>query len=303
MLRDIESLGWNAVTSMSDDLRRLSFTLEDTSKRSHDVIITLPETYPDGIPQCQLALPDKVDFQWKKSNSLHAILNELRAVLDRYDAVWSVLEDMDRHCVVIDPTKPTFEHNYRRIYLRKGTGGDEWVENQCSLMYTVNLERPFAMGELLLVGPTAQKEELERQMNAHIRDWCDCRSGVSARRMDVVPRINIETLLQISLPEPSETSISQYEIECAICYSCRFARLFTRRYKLEDHGKTFLPDKSCPNEKCGRVFHYTCLLDMMRSNPTTKQSFNTLYGYCPYCQTPISIATNEGFVCRVCLTE
>ena len=125
MLRDIESLGWNAVTSMSDDLRRLSFTLEDASKRSHDVTITLPETYPDGIPQCQLALPDKVDFQWKKSNSLLAILNELRAVLDRYDTVWSVLEDMDRHCVVIDPTKPTFEHNYRRIYLRKGVNGDK----------------------------------------------------------------------------------------------------------------------------------------------------------------------------------
>ena len=73
-----------------------------------------------------------------------------------------------------------------------------------------------------------------------------------------------------------------------------------RRYQLEYHGKTVLPDKSCPNEKCARVFHYSCLLDMLRSNPTTKQSFNTLYGCCPYCQTPLSLNLGEGLFSRVC---
>ena len=72
------------------------------------------------------------------------------------------------------------------------------------------------------------------------------------------------------------------------------------RYQLEYHGKTILPDKSCPNEKCSRVFHYSCLLDMLRSNPTTKQSFNTLYGCCPYCQTPISLNLGEGMLSFVC---
>ena len=42
------------------------------------------------------------------------------------------------------------------------------------------------------------------------------------------------------------------------------------------------------------MFHYSCLLEMLRSNPTTKQSFYTLYGNCPYCQSAITIRLDEG---------
>ena len=37
--------------------------------------------------------------------------------LAKFDSVWNTLEDFDKHCVVIDPMKPTFQHNYRRLYL------------------------------------------------------------------------------------------------------------------------------------------------------------------------------------------
>ncbi|OAO11909.1 E3 ubiquitin-protein ligase [Blastocystis sp. ATCC 50177/Nand II] len=264
VLHDIESLGWNNISSISDTLQRITIVVPDPSNRSHDVTITLPASYPDGTPQCQLGLPQKVAFQWKRTNPLSSILSAVRSIINRFDDVWSVLEDLDKHCIVIDPTNPTFEHNYRRIYL----------QNQCSMMYTVNVEKPFAMGEMLIVGPAAQKEVFEKRLNEHLREW----------DMSVLPRVNMEHMLQLTFPQPSQTDASQYEIECAICYS----------YQLEYHGKTVLPDKSCPNEKCARVFHYSCLLDMLRSNPTTKQSFNTLYGCCPYCQTPLSLNLGEG---------
>ena len=140
-------------------------------------------------------------------------------MINRYDDVWNVLEDIDKHCIVIDPTNPTFEHNYRRIYLRSPFVNASRVENQCSLMYTVNVEKPFAMGEILIVGPTAQKEVLEKQLNEHLREWWERRRVVMIRDMGVFPRSNMEHLLQLTFPQPSQADVSQYEIECAICYS------------------------------------------------------------------------------------
>ena len=37
--------------------------------------------------------------------------------------------------------------------------------------------------------------------------------------MNVLPRVNMEHMLQLTFPQPSQTDASQYEIECAICHS------------------------------------------------------------------------------------
>ena len=44
-------------------------------------------------------------------------MHTVSEALAKFDSVWSTLEDFDKHCVVIDPIKPTFQHNYRRLYL------------------------------------------------------------------------------------------------------------------------------------------------------------------------------------------
>ena len=71
-----------------------------------------------GHPVCKLSIPEDTPFRWKESNTLAEILDEVQSKLSSYDQVWSVLEDIDKHCVVIDPSKPTFQHFHRRIYLR-----------------------------------------------------------------------------------------------------------------------------------------------------------------------------------------
>lgn len=42
----------------------------------------------------------------------------MKEVLKEYNEVWNVLEDFDKNCIVLDPSKPTFSHSYRRLYLR-----------------------------------------------------------------------------------------------------------------------------------------------------------------------------------------
>lgn len=117
LLRDLEEFGWSRVSSVSDSLQRFTLTIQDPSRRSHEVMVTLPATYPQGTPSCQLALPESFPFHWTSSNSIRDIVSAVSEALAKYDSVWSVLEDFDKHCVVIDPMKPTFQHNYRRVYL------------------------------------------------------------------------------------------------------------------------------------------------------------------------------------------
>lgn len=103
------------------------------------------------------------------------------------------------------------------------------LENQCSLLYTANTEQPFAIGEWRFLGPTNHTSTYEQRVNKNLAQWDSTR----------LPRENMECILECSFPTPSEASSSQYEIECAICYS----------YQLDVQGRTLLPEKMCPNEK------------------------------------------------------
>lgn len=118
LLRDIDESGWNSIVSISNSLQQITVSVNDPSNRSHDVVIELPSSYPQGHPMCKLAIPKERDFVWKEQNTFRDILTEIGSVLSGFNDVWNVLEDIDKHCIVMDPSTPTFHHAYRRIYLR-----------------------------------------------------------------------------------------------------------------------------------------------------------------------------------------
>ncbi|CAJ0639119.1 10746_t:CDS:2 [Entrophospora sp. SA101] len=66
-------------------------------------------------------------------------------------------------------------------------------------------------------------------------------------------------------------ALADYEIECGICYT----------YHLESS----IPEYSCNNSKCGRLFHQICLSEWLRSISSINQTFNlVLTRNCPYCE-------------------
>lgn len=117
-MHDIEELGWNEIQSVNKSLQQLTISIKDPSNRPHEIIITLPATYPKGTPTCTIALPKERTIKWKEENSIQDIIIIMKEVLKEYNEVWNVLEDFDNHCIVLDPSKPTFSHSYRRLYLR-----------------------------------------------------------------------------------------------------------------------------------------------------------------------------------------
>lgn len=101
-------------------------------------------------------------------------------------------------------------------------------------------------------------------------------------------------------------------MECAICYTyaLEVTNKVDKRITHSDHlndgqrdrlvdnkidGNLMIsvPDQTCRYEKCGRSYHHACLLDWLRSLPSTRNSFGTLFGSCPYCQQSISVLANR----------
>ena len=117
LLHDIEELGWEHIQYIDDSLQSITVRLQDNSNRFHDVSISFPPSYPRGQPVCTLSIPKERVIHWKEENSLQSVVGEVQTVLNEFDLVWKVLEDIDKNCIVIDPAKPTYQQVYRRIYL------------------------------------------------------------------------------------------------------------------------------------------------------------------------------------------
>ena len=83
----------------------------------------------------------------------------------------------------------------------------------------MNCEKPFAIGEWKLLGPTQHTSVFEQRINKNLSLWYVIAHPIIERDGSRYPRENLERVLDFSFPSPSEASSSQYEVECAICYT------------------------------------------------------------------------------------
>ena len=89
-----------------------------------------------------------------------------------------------------------------------------------------------------------------------------------------MPRVNLENVLRMQFPSKELRNDEDFALECGICYSASLDGV--------------VADRVCELEQCGRPFHNSCLFEWLQSNPSARQSFNTVFGQCPYCSQPIT---------------
>uniref|UniRef100_A0A452F7L4 FA complementation group L n=1 Tax=Capra hircus TaxID=9925 RepID=A0A452F7L4_CAPHI len=80
---------------------------------------------------------------------------------------------------------------------------------------------------------------------------------------------NLKDVLEIDFPARAILEKSDFSMDCGICYA----------YQLDGA----IPDQVCDNSQCGQSFHYICLYEWLRGLLTSRQSFNIMFGECPYC--------------------
>ncbi|GAB5569634.1 E3 ubiquitin-protein ligase FANCL [Prionailurus iriomotensis] len=80
---------------------------------------------------------------------------------------------------------------------------------------------------------------------------------------------NLKDVLEIDFPARTNLEKSDFSMDCGICYS----------YQLDGA----IPDQVCDNPQCAQPFHQICLYEWLRGLLTSRQSFNIIFGECPYC--------------------
>ena len=78
----------------------------------------------------------------------------------------------------------------------------------------------------------------------------------------------------------------EYVTECGICYSIDGGSGNT---DTDTDAEAHLPDQVCPNAHCGKMFHKHCLVEWLHAVPSSRSSFGTIFGSCPYCCDRLSV--------------
>jgi E3 ubiquitin-protein ligase FANCL len=276
LVSELDAVGWGLLVSVSPALDELQLQIEDAAGRAHVLELAIPSDYPRSPPRARASLPVPFELRWTSdasttaeaaaaaaaagqsplSHSLCNAIAQFRAALARHQQLWDVLDDLDAHTWVLEPKNPTRDCATRRIAI-----GDH-----CSLQLEVHIGAPTSLPELQFLGADRVIAPLRQALNANLSRWSPERSV----------RLNLAAVLERDFPTrqlAAETgSADDYSVECAICYS----------YHLDGA----VPECAC--DGCSKPFHKACLTEWLRALPTTQQSFNRLFGECPYCGHPIA---------------
>ncbi|KAL1529355.1 hypothetical protein AB1Y20_000307 [Prymnesium parvum] len=271
VIAELDGLGWSVLLSLSPALDEVELLQRDDAGREHAITMILPSEYPRLEPRTRTALPAPFEISWPRAAttgrpeySLAAVMSQFKRELQKHQLLWDILDDFDANTWVLEPLHPTRDCVMRRIAL----------SGNCSLQISLHVGAPTSLPELLFLGADRILRPLREALNSNLGVW-SVQRGV---------RENLQDVLQTQFPSRPQTALGEgdaYTTECAICYNYR---------SLDDT----VPECAC--DACGKPYHGTCLNEWLRSLPTTQQSFNRLFGECPYCSRPIAV---EMFADRI----
>ncbi|CAH1792405.1 unnamed protein product [Owenia fusiformis] len=255
IVTDIEELGWDKLTSVDTEFRVLQLTAKDNAMREHTFKIELTNQYPVEAPRCTFDLPISFTPHWNQNACLKDIYNQFILQLEHFSEFWDDLDEVDKNTWILEPERPTRSAVYRRIA----------CGNNASLSLTVDPLHPRLLPECRFLGPDHVIQEFRDSMNSNLDQW----------NPDTSLLENLQTLLGRKFPSPSNSKKEDFSTECGICYA----------YRLE----TQIPDQVCDDNRCKQPFHQTCLFEWLKALPSSRQSFNVVFGECPYCNKPITV--------------
>ncbi|XP_061694033.1 E3 ubiquitin-protein ligase FANCL [Syngnathoides biaculeatus] len=255
LILEMETLGWDKLLFIDTQFQMLKIKAEDSSGRLHILRINLKPKHPTEAPECSADLPIPLLLKWTPQSSLNDLHSQFLVVIEALTEFWDILEEIDTKTWVLEPEKPSLSDTMRRIV----------IGNNVSIKVEVDPRHPKMLPECCLLGAEHVVTPLRNKLNANMHLW-NPDSGVLQ---------NLQDVLEIEFPSPATHEKSMFNVECGICYS----------YRLE----AAIPDQVCNDPRCGQPYHQVCLYEWLRVLPASRQSFNTVFGECPYCSKPITV--------------
>ncbi|KAM4042734.1 E3 ubiquitin-protein ligase FANCL [Anomaloglossus baeobatrachus] len=255
LVKDIEDLGWDKLLFVDNEFSTIKLKIEDSSGREHVIIVRLGTRYPYKAPDCCVDLPVAFSISWTPQSSLQDIYNQVFSTLESLKGFWDTLDEIDTKTWVLEPEKPTRGATMRRIA----------IGNNVSITIDLNPRHPTMLPECYFLGADHVVQPLKDKLNSNVHLW-DPETGLLQ---------NLKDILETDFPSKSDFEKSDFTMDCGICYA----------YRLD----SAIPDQVCDDPHCAQPFHQACLYEWLNGLPSSRQSFNIIYGECPYCTKPITL--------------
>ncbi|XP_026046445.1 E3 ubiquitin-protein ligase FANCL [Astatotilapia calliptera] len=255
LISEMETLGWDKLLFIDTEFRMLRLKAEDSAGRQHILTVKLKSKHPAETPECSADLPVPLAINWTAQSTLEQLHSQFLLVLESLSEFWDVLDEIDSKTWILEPEKPCHSDTTRRIA----------IGNNVSIKVEVDPRHPKMLPECCLLGAEHVVTPLRNKLNANMHLWNPDSSVLH----------NLQDVLEIEFPSPATHEKSSFNLECGICYS----------YRLE----AAIPDQVCNDPRCGQPFHQTCLYEWLRALHSSRQSFNIVFGECPYCSKPITV--------------
>ncbi|XP_031841771.1 E3 ubiquitin-protein ligase Fancl isoform X2 [Nomia melanderi] len=209
-------------------------------------------------------LPEIPSFGPFKKNlsTLMIARNKFKLQVEMLEATWLNLQQIDKHCWVLDPLQPKPCHLYRRIFLTQAL----------SMFIKIDPLYSRDLPEIKFMGSETEVELQRDLMSKNVHNWNPNYNIVENLMMllniDIFPK-------EVKQEYIKDENAIVTDKECCICYSMVL-------------DNEILPDKICNNEKCRRHFHTPCLLQWLQAVPGNHSVFGHIHGTCPHCEENIS---------------
>ncbi|XP_065256594.1 E3 ubiquitin-protein ligase FANCL [Emys orbicularis] len=255
LVRDIETLGWNKVVYVDTGLNTIKLKGEDSCGRQHLITLKLNAKYPAEPPDCCVDFPVEFAISWIPQSSLVDIYNQFLAALESLKEFWNAMDEIDEKTWVLEPENPTRSATMRRIA----------IGNNVSINLEVDPRHPTMLPECYFLGADHVVNPLRTKLNNNMHLWDP----------DITLLQNLKEVLETDFPSRAVLEKTDFTMDCGICYA----------YRLDGA----IPDQVCGDSRCGQPFHQACLFEWLQGLPSSRQSFNVIFGECPYCNKPISV--------------
>ncbi|KAH9496141.1 hypothetical protein Btru_012151 [Bulinus truncatus] len=254
ILEQIQELGWNRLVNIDQNFSFIELAHKDEAGRLHKLKIWLNKQDTTVRPILETQLPEALSFIWSAKTRIAHIFQEFEVAVNMYQSFWNMMKEIDDNCLILEPKQPNFSSTYRRLA----------INSSISLQITVNCRQPMTFPKCKFLGDHSASSEFRETLNVNLHRWDVDRSLLK----------NLQEVLDVDFPGPTDTKIEEVKVECGICYS--------------HHQNHEIPDIVCEDKRCSHTFHQTCLYEWLR-NLNARQNLNTLFGECPFCNHPIRV--------------
>ncbi|XP_023936696.1 E3 ubiquitin-protein ligase FANCL isoform X1 [Bicyclus anynana] len=251
LIEEIRNIPEDVSVSFGKCLRDIKCSIKDEGGiREHEIYLRYKGNHKFRVTDVKLPYSQHQDREY---SSISEVITVYRNYIRTLTAYFQELENIDKQCTVVEPIKPSFKDDYRRILLDSRI----WLHIEVTpegLARNIHLNR--------------QSEQFYDKLHVGLLSW--------DHDKNIVENINrIFDLANISVNQETDVELVKEQIEvpsCSICFCVNLP---------ESNG---LPQPLCQNPKCEVYYHKYCLYQwLVACEGGRPPAFGVAYGSCPTC--------------------